>query len=264
VLFRSDWNASGYIRNQTAGITSDNTSWNESGWKATYGNQVNLTLSQVATNVGNWSQDKGSLPNLTLSQINTNLGNYSAAQSTLARTGTCTAGTVVQNTTTSGVQCIAASASLSLSDVSANLGNWSADKPNYNTTAQLYSIFVTNASNGNWSQDKSLFASIIYVGSIGNWTLDKTSYYTSSRVDTLGNWSADKGGLSNLTYAQIVTNIGNHSADRANIAWINQTNQWASNQNFTKNITGVNFTLYDNGNCTILARGAATLNLCER
>ena len=60
---------------------------------------------------------------------------WSANSSTVARTGTCGAGQVVQNTTTSGVQCIAAGGA-ETDPV------WTADKPSYNTTAQLNTLYA--------------------------------------------------------------------------------------------------------------------------
>lgn len=58
---------------------------------------------QSVSNIGNWTNEKSLYAT---TQSVSNIGNYTSAQSTIATTGTCPAGQVVQNLTTSGPQCV--------------------------------------------------------------------------------------------------------------------------------------------------------------
>jgi len=218
----------------------------------------NLTLSDVVSSIGNWSLDSGNytqtvdLPvynngssNLTLSDIEVSLGNWSGNSSSVARIGNCSPGDVVQNTTTSGVECITVSglfpiynngtSNLTLADIVNSIGNWSLDSANYTQTVDL-PVYNNGSSNltlsdivtsiGNWSLDSGNYTQTadlpVYnngssnltlndiVTSIGNWSLDSANYTQTVDLPVYNN------GSSNLTLSDIVTSIGNWSLDSAN------------------------------------------------
>jgi hypothetical protein len=73
------------------------------------------TLSSISGNIGNWSADK------------TNYQNHTTEDSIYVQNSTCAAGSVAQNVTISGNQCIP---TLTTTQIN-TLGNWSSDRTNY-------------------------------------------------------------------------------------------------------------------------------------
>lgn len=109
------------------------------------------------------------------------LGNFSAANSTLARTGTCPVGFAVQNTTTSGVQCV------NVSGVAGggSGGGWS------NTSTMTYTGLFVNATNNMSVYDKFSIGTPIGLSKLyPGYTFD--AYFMS------------EGTITNLTKADFV------------------------------------------------------------
>jgi hypothetical protein len=68
-----------------------------------------------------------------------------------------------------------------------------------------------------------------------------SSNLTLAQVATnIGNWSAEKGSLQNLTYAQIVTSIGNFSANGMTTTQINTLGNYSANPRLYVNLTAIN------------------------
>lgn len=120
---------------------------------------------------------------------------YVAGNTTIARTGNCSAGQVVMNMTTNGPQCVTPPSG----------GNTSAQMVSaINNTAGLFNITVNISMiwNGSTGMNATQFTGngvksisetwldTIYlrisnlVGAVGNWTLDKPNYYTKTEVNT--------------------------------------------------------------------------------
>ena len=242
-------------------ITTANGNWSLD--KASYATLTqlnagaNLTYALINTNMGNWSKDKSTLPNLTYAQIATNMGNWSADKSgyatltqlnaganlTLAaintnmgnaskHVGNCGVNTVVQNITSTGIQCVA--------DSTGSSGNTSFNQsltdtlyyPRNTNPSGFYNITTLPASGGDntsWNESRAnaLYTTPSYVaGAVGQ----NLTYALITTAN--GNWSRDKlgqnNGTSNLTLAQVVTNIGNWSLDKSSYATLTQLNAGAN------------------------------------
>ena len=172
------------------------------------GGTSNLTLLQIATNVGNWSSDKTSYNTIT------------QANAKFLQNQTCINGYVQQNSTTSGSQCVPMTvdtnnggvSNLTLDQVSTNVGNWSADKPSYFTATQSNAKFLANMTCAS-----------------GYVLQNATSSGSQCVVDQ------NAGGTSNLTLAQVATNIGNWSLDKPNYYNTTQINTLG---NYSANVLG--------------------------
>jgi hypothetical protein len=78
--------------------------------------QINFNESRLNMTISNLL-DNGTIIRIwNSSWIVSNVGNFSSVNSTLARTGNCPAGYVVQNTTTGGVQCVSMSSGFNVSE----------------------------------------------------------------------------------------------------------------------------------------------------
>ena len=201
----------------------------------------NLSLQNVKDNLGNWSLDDGnvlpniskheaqitSLPNLSLQNIEDNLGNVSSVSS---------------NITLQAAQ-IASMPNLSLSNVVTNAGNWSADKGGvYNVIGGNYTaalaeitknrsisaIFNLTGTDNCGSGTVIQNISVDYTGITISCLAAAASLSLNDIVTNIGNWSADKGGV----YADIAGNLSlAYGAVDSNITVVN--NKFASLPNLS-------------------------------
>ena len=278
-----------YLQGQINGLSAYN--------DTNLSNRITIVNSTV-NSLGNWSSDKSNYNTTaqndlvyatknSLSSVNTTAQNALPAidqryndtvlANQKALPGNCASGFVVQNTTTSGVQCISASTGSVTSIATTNpinggtitstgtislnetymqrynstsaissLGNWSADKSSYTTTINL-PVYQNGSSNLTMSN---------VVSGVGNWTNDKTGYVTigtlssyalNSFVTSAGNWTVDKTSYNTTTQNQyLYLNISdqryNDSTSITNNASLKANisggNTLSGNQIINGNLTG--------------------------
>ena len=179
--------------NSTYAETTADVTANRSAWFNTY----NSTYAGYST-LGNWSADKSSYA---LSAVVSSIGNWSADKNSYATTarvdavnstaiaksspGTCASGSVVQNTTTSGVQCISAGGTGTVTQINSG-------------------VFTTGgAITGSGTIDVNMTA---VGGNLGNWSADKSSYATGARVDSVNSTAVGKATPANCAAGSVVQN----------------------------------------------------------
>lgn len=140
---------------------------------------------------------------------------WSANSSTVARTGTCSAGTVTQNTTTSGVQCIAVT-----SGTVTSIATTSPITGGTITSTGTIAINVLNSSQAGYVNKVS---SPLAVSSDGNVSINVLN-------------STQAGYVNKVDSSLSVTSDGNLSVNMAN------PNNWTANINTTANVTAQYFT----------------------
>lgn len=161
--------------------------------------------------------------------------------SSYAVTGDCPAGQVVQNTTNSGVQCVA---------VSGGADTWALNWTFYNTTAQLQTIFYNKSSNIN-TGNYNITTSVLNAsgGSISDFNPFTTLIQSigSSTKRWLKGWFKDLDVSGNINVSLGKTSTGGLTTNIKNLAY--------ADDGYTFNCT-TDYTL----NCDT-SGGAITINL---
>lgn len=149
----------------------------------------------------------------------------------------------------------------------------------YNQTIPANAYTDTQISNNNasWTTTfNSTYAGLInnasylttfnttYAGIVGNLSyLNNDSIYNSTYAGILGNLSyLNNNSIFNATYNSIVNN-GSYLNNFTNVAFVNNSQTFTGQNNFSANTTISVALIYDNGTCTFMKRGNNQLGVCQ-
>ena len=282
------------IYNQGSGNTTFNQSLTDSLYS---GIQWNYNQSTPAINHANAVNT--SVINLYTINSTLNVQNL-LGNSTIARVGNCSAGQIVQNITQNGVQCITDVSSGSGLGVNSTqmtnatiisinqtwleslfvkitdlpslvvslVGNWTLDKINYNTTAELKTLFTnqtyvdSKTSNATWNQS---LADTLYAGIIWNYnqTTPVFSYITDNEAAWLSTYNATyAANMANNSFNQTLGNLLYAPNTTIGIQWlINSTGIYTYNYNHTSTVFNLWNSTWDNrGLINMLSANDTSIN----
>lgn len=244
----NDTNSTQFENN--GGTLSIIASWFSSFFDSLFGAKDTDDLTEGSTNLYDNESWNESHADTKYSTIDEPL--WSDNSTTVARVGDCPAGQVVQNTTTSGVECSAVAGDITSvqgddiyiyngSNTGAVVLVLNETKLNetigiFNDSATAYTDAV-NSTQQSWVE--ALFVKISeIVGLVGNWSADQTDYYNKTEVDT------------NITDANTSATAYTDAVNSSQSAWTT-SEIIAANATMKTYADGTFITLADEGNLNV-------------